>query len=118
MKQDTGLRLVDMRVDGGMTVNNLLMQMQVLGLGLFVQYLCWLADWHYAKSEPTWTCNLIHNRSAWECNRRSSQADALGMPVLRSKMAEATALGAALAAGLSVGFYHNKERNPMTKHTV
>ncbi|CAK9065246.1 unnamed protein product [Durusdinium trenchii] len=64
MKQDTGLRLVDMRVDGGMTVNNLLMQMQ---------------------------------------------ADALGMPVLRSKMAEATALGAALAAGLSVGFYHNKE---------
>ena len=64
MKNDTGLRLVDMRVDGGMTVNNLLMQMQ---------------------------------------------ADALGMPVLRSKMAEATALGAALAAGLSVGFYHNKE---------
>ena len=30
MKNDTGLRLVDMRVDGGMTVNNLLMQMQVL----------------------------------------------------------------------------------------
>eukprot|EP00435_Cladocopium_sp_Y103_P056992 s280_g19.t1 len=64
MKNDTGLRLVDMRVDGGMTVNNLLMQIQ---------------------------------------------ADALGLPVLRSKMAEATALGAALAAGLSVGFYHNKE---------
>lgn len=38
------------------------------------------------------------------------EADALGMPVLRSKMAEATALGAALAAGLSVGFYHNKEQ--------
>jgi hypothetical protein len=37
-----------------------------------------------------------------------AQADALGLPVLRSKMAEATALGAALAAGLSVGFYHNK----------
>lgn len=31
------------------------------------------------------------------------------MPVLRSKMSEATALGAALAAGLSVGFYPNKE---------
>ena len=29
MKNDTGLRLVDMRVDGGMTVNNLLMQIQV-----------------------------------------------------------------------------------------
>ena len=31
------------------------------------------------------------------------------MPVLRSKISEATALGAALAAGLSVGFYPNKE---------
>eukprot|EP00438_Fugacium_kawagutii_P032643 Skav206865 [mRNA] locus=scaffold898:55024:69937:- [translate_table: standard] len=49
-----------MRVDGGMTVNNLLMQIQ---------------------------------------------ADVLGLPVLRSKMAEATALGAALAAGLSAGGY-------------
>ncbi len=34
MKNDTGLRLVDMRVDGGMTVNNLLMQMQVLWLSV------------------------------------------------------------------------------------
>ncbi|CAE7575561.1 glpK, partial [Symbiodinium pilosum] len=64
MKQDTGLRILDMRVDGGMTINNLLMQMQ---------------------------------------------ADILGMSVLRSKLAEATALGAALAAGLSVGFYEKKE---------
>ena len=32
MKQDTGLRILDMRVDGGMTVNNLLMQMQVPAL--------------------------------------------------------------------------------------
>lgn len=64
MKQDTSLRLRDMRVDGGMTVNSLLMQMQ---------------------------------------------ADILGMSVLRSKLAEATALGAALAAGLSVGFYEKKE---------
>eukprot|EP00439_Symbiodinium_sp_Y106_P046024 s1761_g5.t2 len=64
MKQDTGLRILDMRVDGGMTVNSLLMQMQ---------------------------------------------ADILGMSVLRSKLAEATALGAALAAGLSVGFYQKKE---------
>ncbi|CAJ1341836.1 unnamed protein product [Effrenium voratum] len=64
MQHDTGLKIKDMRVDGGMTVNNLLMQMQ---------------------------------------------ADFLGMEVLRSKMAEATALGAALAAGLSVGFYDKKE---------
>ena len=28
MKKDTGLRMKDMRVDGGMTVNDLLMQMQ------------------------------------------------------------------------------------------
>ena len=35
MKQDTGLHLLDMRVDGGMTVNNLLMQMQVPGVCSF-----------------------------------------------------------------------------------
>jgi len=64
MKHDTGLNLRGMRVDGGMTMNNLLMQMQ---------------------------------------------ADFLGVDVLRSKMPEATALGAALAAGLGVGFYSKKE---------
>eukprot|EP00441_Pelagodinium_beii_P037544 CAMPEP_0197628692 /NCGR_PEP_ID=MMETSP1338-20131121/6886_1 /TAXON_ID=43686 ORGANISM="Pelagodinium beii, Strain RCC1491" /NCGR_SAMPLE_ID=MMETSP1338 /ASSEMBLY_ACC=CAM_ASM_000754 /LENGTH=637 /DNA_ID=CAMNT_0043199683 /DNA_START=34 /DNA_END=1947 /DNA_ORIENTATION=+ len=64
MQQDTGLSLGGMRVDGGMTMNNLLMQMQ---------------------------------------------SDFLGVDVLRSKMPEATALGAALAAGLSVGFYSKKE---------
>ena len=32
MKQDTGLRILDMRVDGGMTVNSLLMQMQEGGV--------------------------------------------------------------------------------------
>mmetsp|Transcript_50765 Transcript_50765/g.147857 ORF Transcript_50765/g.147857 Transcript_50765/m.147857 type:complete len:640 (+) Transcript_50765:50-1969(+) len=60
MKSDTGLRLGAMSVDGGMTVNNLLMQMQ---------------------------------------------ADLLGVDVMRAKMPEATVLGAAMAAGLAVGFY-------------
>lgn len=60
MKADTGLRLGDMMVDGGMTANNFLMQLQ---------------------------------------------ADLLGVAVLRSNMPEATVLGAAVAAGLAVGFY-------------
>eukprot|EP00931_Biecheleriopsis_adriatica_P004489 TRINITY_DN106147_c0_g1_i1.p1 TRINITY_DN106147_c0_g1~~TRINITY_DN106147_c0_g1_i1.p1 ORF type:complete len:654 (+),score=142.53 TRINITY_DN106147_c0_g1_i1:55-1962(+) len=64
MKSDTGLKLGGMRVDGGMTANNVLMQIQT---------------------------------------------DFLGIDILRSKMPEATALGAALAAGLSVGFYSKKE---------
>eukprot|EP00930_Biecheleria_cincta_P084581 TRINITY_DN74028_c0_g1_i1.p1 TRINITY_DN74028_c0_g1~~TRINITY_DN74028_c0_g1_i1.p1 ORF type:complete len:656 (-),score=117.90 TRINITY_DN74028_c0_g1_i1:217-1938(-) len=64
MNKDTGLKLGSMRVDGGMTVNNTLMQMQ---------------------------------------------ADFLGIPVHRSRAAEATALGAALAAGLGVGFWTKKE---------
>jgi len=60
MKHDTGLRLGSMYVDGGMTINNFLMQLQ---------------------------------------------SDLLGVSVLRAKMPEATVLGAALAAGLAVGFY-------------
>jgi len=35
------------------------------------------------------------------------QADALGVPVTRPKVAESTALGAAYAAGLAVGFWKN-----------
>jgi len=60
MKADTGLRLGSMHVDGGMTANRFLMQVQ---------------------------------------------ADLLGVDVFRAKMPEATVLGAALAAGLAVGFY-------------
>jgi len=65
MQKDTGLKLKGMRVDGGMTANNLLMQMQ---------------------------------------------ADLLGVDVLRAVMPEATALGAAFAAGLAVKFYSSKEQ--------
>lgn len=64
MKQDTGLRLEAMRVDGGMTVNGLLMQVQ---------------------------------------------ADLLGVTVMRAKMPEATAMGAAVAAGLGIGFWSKAE---------
>eukprot|EP00927_Polykrikos_kofoidii_P016097 TRINITY_DN17226_c0_g1_i1.p1 TRINITY_DN17226_c0_g1~~TRINITY_DN17226_c0_g1_i1.p1 ORF type:complete len:634 (+),score=106.94 TRINITY_DN17226_c0_g1_i1:81-1982(+) len=60
MERDTGIKPVCMRVDGGMTVNNLLMQIQ---------------------------------------------ADLLGCEIHRPRMAEATALGAAFAAGLAVKFW-------------
>ncbi len=60
MVQDSGVRLDVLKVDGGATVNNLLMQMQ---------------------------------------------ADVLGVPVVRPVVAETTALGAAYAAGLAVGFW-------------
>jgi glycerol kinase len=60
MNADSGVRLNDLRVDGGMTANSLLMQVQ---------------------------------------------ADVLGVPVVRPRIAETTALGAAYAAGLAVGFW-------------
>lgn len=37
------------------------------------------------------------------------QADVLGVPVIRPKVAETTALGAAYAAGYAVGFWQNRE---------
>jgi glycerol kinase len=60
MEQDSGIRLAVLRADGGMVVNNLLMQFQ---------------------------------------------ADILGRPVVRPLIQETTALGAAYAAGLAVGFF-------------
>ena len=60
MRADAGVELAELKVDGGMTVNELLMQIQ---------------------------------------------ADLLGVPVIRPKVIETTALGAAFAAGLAVGFW-------------
>jgi len=60
MQQDAGITLTELRVDGGATANNLLMQFQ---------------------------------------------ADVLGVPVVRPRVAETTALGAAYLAGLAVGFW-------------
>jgi glycerol kinase len=60
MVKDSGVRLEVLKVDGGATVNNTLMQLQ---------------------------------------------ADILGVPVVRPVVAETTALGAAYAAGLAVGFW-------------
>src|SRR5262249_40076294 len=37
------------------------------------------------------------------------QADVLGVPVIRSAVAETTSLGAAYAAGLATGFWENEE---------
>lgn len=60
MTRDSGVTLKSLRVDGGMTVNNVLMQFQ---------------------------------------------ADISGIPVTRPAVHETTALGAAFAAGLSVGYW-------------
>ena len=57
------------------------------------------------------------------------QADILGVPVIRPKVAETTALGAAYAAGLAVGFWESvddlrsnwvkgKEWSPMMNSTL
>lgn len=62
MEADAGIKLKELRVDGGASVNNLLMQLQ---------------------------CNL------------------LGVPVVRPKVNETTALGAACLAGLAVGYWKN-----------
>ena len=62
MAADSGVTLTTLKVDGGMTANGLLMQLQ---------------------------------------------ADVLGVPVLRPRVAESTALGAAYAAGLAVGFWRD-----------
>jgi glycerol kinase len=62
MEADSGIRLITLNVDGGMVVNNLLMQFQ---------------------------------------------ADMVQVPVQRPEVNETTALGAAYAAGLAVGFWKN-----------
>ncbi len=62
MRQDSGFDFTQLKVDGGMVQNELLMQFQ---------------------------------------------ADVLGVPVVRPPLAEITALGAAYAAGLAVGFWPN-----------
>jgi glycerol kinase len=64
MEADSGVKLKELKVDGGMVYNDLLMQFQ---------------------------------------------ADVLGVPVIRPMVAETTALGAAYAAGLAVGFWNSYE---------
>jgi len=69
METDAGIRLKELRVDGGACVNDLLMQFQ---------------------------------------------ANLLGVPVVRPRVAETTALGAAYLAGLGVGFW--KDRREIAAH--
>jgi glycerol kinase len=64
MNADSGVELESLKVDGGMVVNETLMQFQ---------------------------------------------ADILGVPVIRPKVAETTALGAAYAAGLATGFWNTED---------
>jgi len=63
MEADSGIKLNELRVDGGASANDLLMQFQ---------------------------------------------AELLGVPVLRPKVVETTALGAAFLAGLAVGFWKDR----------
>jgi len=63
MQDDSGIKLAELRVDGGATQNELLMQIQ---------------------------------------------ADVLGVPVVRSRVPETTALGAAYLAGLGVGIWKDR----------
>ena len=64
MRRDSGMALTELRVDGGGSVNDLLMQIQ---------------------------------------------ADLAGLPVVRSRTAESTALGAAYLAGMAVGFWSESD---------
>ena len=64
MQKDAGMTLTELRVDGGATANNVLMQFQ---------------------------------------------ADVLGVAVVRPKVLETTALGAAYLAGLATGFWRNAD---------
>jgi glycerol kinase len=64
MQQDSGVTVEVLKVDGGVTANDLCMQLQ---------------------------------------------ADILGVPVSRPVVAETTALGAAYAAGLAVGFWKDTD---------
>jgi glycerol kinase len=64
MQDDASIKLKELRVDGGASQNNFLMQLQ---------------------------------------------ADLLGVPVVRTRIAETTALGAAYLAGLAVGYWKSRE---------
>ena len=64
MEADSGVKLAELKVDGGMTMNETLMQFQ---------------------------------------------ADQVGVPVIRPVVAETTALGAAYAAGIAVGYWNGEQ---------
>jgi len=64
MEADSGVKLAELKVDGGMTMNETLMQFQ---------------------------------------------ADQVGVPVVRPVVAETTALGAAYAAGIAVGYWNGEQ---------
>ena len=64
MESDSGIKVTELRVDGGATANNLLMQIQ---------------------------------------------SDIIGIPLVRPKVLETTALGVAYLAGLAVGYWNDFE---------
>ena len=71
MNQDSGIPLTQLQVDGGMTANNLLMQLQadILNLKVGKKYLCYRARCIYyyeghSKSSTCWIISLL-----WEMVR-------------------------------------------------
>ena len=82
MEKDSGKALQRLKVDGGMTKNNLLMQIQADFNGKFL--INWLTN------------------SLWNVNKICQP---LGIEVVRPDMAETTSLGAALAAAKTMGLW-------------
>jgi glycerol kinase len=109
MRKDAHLDLEVLRVDGGATVNNLLMQLQVRMPSSGVT----------CESVHSSAQSLTRHVSAYNCASASGvhptlvvvtpcgcmQADLLQVPVVRPASQESTSLGAALAAGLTVGMW-------------
>jgi glycerol kinase len=54
---------------------------------------------------------MVHNETLMQF-----QADLLGLPLMRARLSETTALGAAYAAGLAVGFWNGVDDLPITRN--
>lgn len=80
MNKDCGIPLTKLHVDGKMTTNNLLMQLQV--------------------NENQLICCFC-----FDCNCFFFQADISGIPVVRAQSQDITALGTAIAAGCAEGVH-------------
>jgi len=84
MEKDSGHKLTELRVDGGMCNSDLTMQVCTA-----------------PRTLPN-SCIWIHS-----ANSLQIQSDLIGIPVNRPAMRETTALGAAIAAGLAVGVWES-----------
>lgn len=101
MVVDSGVSVPSLKVDGGMTANSLLMQFQadLLDVQVCERLLmsrCIFALFVFRCCKPMYVCV-------------GGGAGAPRGQVLRPRMAETTALGAAFAAGLAVGVWQDAE---------